>query len=265
MTGPLSGKVAIVTGAASGIGAVAAALFAREGGAHVIALDLPGRDWEDPGLAAARKTGMIERAEADVTNRAQIETVVRNGVDRYGRIDILFNNAGITLAKPLEETTDAEYDLCMDVNVRGVFIGCREVLPIMKRQRSGVIISTASNAGTTGRPHLPVYGAAKGAVVQMSRALAQSEAGYGIRVNCICPGGVDTPMLPDPEAARESAYQNNPLRRLARPEEIARAALFLASDEASYITGVALAVDGGWTAGVREASAVIAAVRPEDA
>ena len=265
MSGQLAGKVAIITGAASGIGAVAAALFAHEGGAHVVALDLPGRDWEDPDPAAASKTGTIERAEADVTNRAQVETVVRNCVDRHGHIDVLFNNAGVTLAKPLEQTSDAEYDLCMDVNVRGVFIGCREVLPIMKRQRSGVIISTASNAGTTGRPHLPIYGAAKGAVVQMSRALAQSEAGYGVRVNCICPGGVDTPMLPDPEAARKSAYQNNPLRRLARPEEIARAALFLASDEASYITGVALAVDGGWTAGVREAGAVIAAIRPEDA
>jgi 3-oxoacyl-[acyl-carrier protein] reductase len=262
MSERLKGKVAIITGAASGIGAVTTSLFAREG-ATVIAVDLPGEERQAAVAALAAGTGRIEFAGVDVTKPAAVNALIAETDQRHGGIDVLFNNAGMTLIKPLDQTTDADYDLCMDVNVRGVFNGIRAVLPIMKRRRTGVILSTASNAGTIGRPMLPLYGAAKGAVVQMTKALAQGVGGYGIRVNCICPGGVNTPMLPDPAAAQATHGAINPLGRLAEPEDIARAALFLASEEAVYITGIALAVDGGWTSGVRESPAVMAALQPK--
>jgi len=182
---------------------------------------------------------------------------------RHARVDILDNNAGMTLQKLLEDTSEAEYEKCVDVNLRGVFLGCRAVLPIMKRQHQGVILNTASNAGLMGRVLLPVYGAAKGAVVQLTRAVAQAVGRFGIRVNCICPGGVATPMLPDIAAAQRTAAQINPLGRLAEPIDIAYAALFVASEEARYITGVALPVDGGWTAGVRESQSILDAVLPK--
>lgn len=262
MSERLKSKIAIITGAASGIGAVTASLFAREG-ATVIAVDLPGEKRQGAVAALEAGKGKIEFAGVDITQPAAVNALMADIDQKHGGIDVLFNNAGMTLIKPLDETTDADYDLCMDINVRGVFLGCRAVLPIMKRQRSGVILSSASNAGTIGRPMLPLYGAAKGAVVQLTRALAQGVGGYGIRVNCICPGGVNTPMLPNPAAAQAAQGEINPLGRLAEAEDIARAALFLASDEAGYITGVALPVDGGWTSGVRESRAVMAALRPQ--
>jgi 3-oxoacyl-[acyl-carrier protein] reductase len=246
--GRLEGRVALVTGAAGGIGAATVELFAREG-ARVAAVDLPGREPPHVGGDA----GPVEFIPADVRRAADIEGAVSHVLDRWGRIDVLFNNAGHYVSGPLEATTEAEYDACLDVNIRGVFLGCRAVLPAMKRERRGVILNTASNAGLVGRLRLPVYGAAKGAVVQLTRALAQQVGRWSIRVNCICPGAIATPMVGDLEAARRTMARINPLGWLGEPIDVAHAALFLASDEARYITGVALPVDGGWTAGVREA------------
>ncbi len=262
--GRLQDRVAIVTGAASGIGAATAELFAREG-AHVTGVDLPGADRARAVGALAPETGRVEFVPADVRRAAEVEAVVAHAVRRWQRIDVLFNNAGYYVSGPLEETSEAEYEACLDVNVRGAFLGCRAVLPVMKRQRRGVILNTASNAGLVGRVRLPVYGAAKGAVVQLTRALAQQVGRWGIRVNCLCPGAIATPMLGDVEAARRTMARINPLGWLGEPIDIAYAALFLCSDEARYVTGVALPVDGGWTSGVREADAILDALGPPEA
>jgi 3-oxoacyl-[acyl-carrier protein] reductase len=163
----------------------------------------------------------------------------------------------------VESTTDEEFDLCLNVNLRGVFLACRAVLPIMKKQGRGVILNTVSSAGIIGRPSLPVYSAAKGGVVLLTKSLALAVGPYGIRVNCIAPGSIRTPMfeaevnkLPNPEAACQNVASTCTLGRLGRAEDIAYAALFLASDEADFITGATLPVDGGRTAGVQEAQGV---------
>ena len=259
MTRRLADRVAIITGAARGIGAATARLFGDEG-AHVIAVDLPGEERERAVADLTSECSSISFNACDVTCPNQVEGLVEATLNRHGRIDVLFNNAGYNLVKTVDETTDDEYDLCLDVNLRAVFNGCRAILPVMRRQRAGVILSTASSAGLVGRPALPVYAAAKAGVVLLTKSLALAVGPHGIRVNCICPGSVRTPMfeeairqLPDPEATAQRVADTCALRRLCTPEEIAHAALFLASDEARYITGVALPVDGGRTAGVQEA------------
>jgi 3-oxoacyl-[acyl-carrier protein] reductase len=256
VTGRLQDRVAIVTGAAGGIGAATVELFAREG-AYVAAVDLAGTERE-----LAPETKRVEFVTADVRRAAEVETAVARAVERWGRVDVLFNNAGHYVSGPLEATSEADYDACLDTNVRGVFLGCRAVLPVMKRQRRGVILNAASNAGIVGRVRLPIYGAAKGAVVQLTRSLAQQVGRWGIRVNCICPGAIDTRMAGDRETARRLMARINPLGWLGEPIDIANAALWLASDEARYVTGIALPVDGGWTAGVREADASLDEFNP---
>ena len=258
----LAGRVAIVTGAASGMGAATSRLFAREG-ARVIAVDLPGEGQAVRVAEPAAETGRIDFVGADVAESSGIRAMVDAAVGRYGRLDVLYNNAGYNLVKSLESTSDEEYERCLDVNLRAVFLACRAALPVMMRQRAGVILSTASSAGIIGRPALPVYAAAKGGVVLLTKSLAVAVGPYGIRVNCICPGTIRTPMfetsvagLPDPELAVRRVAETCALRRIGAPEDIAHEALFLASDEAAYITGVALPVDGGRTAGVQEAQAV---------
>ena len=259
MTGRLRDRVAIVTGAARGIGAATARVFAAEG-AHVIAVDRPGRAPAQAAGEALPDSGRVRFHACDVTRRELVEALVEDVVSRHGRIDVLFNNAGYNLVKGVEDTSDEDYDLCLDVNLRAVFHACRAVLPVMKRQGQGVILSTASSAGIIGRPALPVYAAAKGGVVLFTKSLALAVGGHGIRVNCICPGSVRTPMFEealretdDPEGAARRVSETCALGRLGEPEDIARAALFLASDDAAYVTGVALPVDGGRTAGVQEA------------
>lgn len=259
MTGRLRDRVTIVTGAARGIGAATARVFAAEG-AHVIAVDRPDSTRAQAVEAVFPDSERIRFHACDVTERELVEALVDDVLSRHGRIDVLFNNAGYNLVKGVEDTTDEDYDLCLDVNLRAVFHACRAVLPAMKRQGQGVILSTASSAGIIGRPALPVYAAAKGGVVLFTKSLALAVGRHGIRVNCICPGSVRTPMFEealrdtaDPEAAARRVSETCALGRLGEPEDIARAALFLASDEAAYITGIALPVDGGRTAGVQEA------------
>lgn len=248
----LNNKVAIVTGSSSGIGLQTCRRFVEEG-ATVVGLD----------LKSASADFAIHQIECDITSTAAVKAAVEEVIARYGKIDVVFANAGSPLNKPLDATTDDEFAHCFDVNVKGVFVLSREVLPYMKRQRSGSIIATASNAGLVGRINLPVYGAAKAAVVVMMKALSQGVGAYGIRANTICPGGVETPMLADIAKARAGAAVINPSRRLAVPDDIANAAIFLAGDESTYVTGIALSVDGGWVAGTRESQQLVESFWPE--
>ncbi len=244
-------RVAVITGAASGIGRAAALAFASAG-ARVVVADV--NEAEGLGTVAAIKDrggeGVFVRA--DVSREEDAERMVRAALNNYGRLDIMFNNAGIPMPPTPAEATPAElFDRIFAVNVRGVFLGCKYAIPVMRAQGRGVIINTASTAGIRPRPGMLAYSASKGAVVTLTKALALELAPYGIRVNAVAPVATDTPMLPvffgteNPEEARRRFLESIPLGRLNTPEDVAHAVLFLASDEAAMITGVCLEVDGG--------------------
>ncbi|HEY8453037.1 MAG: glucose 1-dehydrogenase [Micromonosporaceae bacterium] len=242
----LTGKVAIVTGAGSarGQGAAVARLFAREG-ARVVVTDLP----HTAGAEVAAELG--EQGwfqELDVTDQRAWAEVVAATRRRWERIDILVNNAGVWLNKGLLDTTPEEYARVVAVNQTGVFLGMAAVAPVMRDQRSGVIINTCSVAGMKGGGQPYAYAASKWAVRGMTRAAAWELAPYGIRVNAISPGVVDTPMIEggEPEVRRLATLV--PSGRVAKPEEIATIALFLASDASSYVSGTEITADGALTA-----------------
>ena len=252
-SGRLGAKIAAITGAGSGIGRASALLFAQEG-AHVVVADLV----EATANETASLIGPAATAiAADVTVPADLERLVAAALSRYGRLDILFNNAGIDLpeATTVVATSEADWQRIVDVNLKGVLLGARAALPVMKAQGSGAIVNTASQAGLVGTPQEAAYCASKGGVVALTRQMAVDYAPYGIRVNCVCPGAVDKPTtdragwlmatpggLEQREARLAAAI---PLGRLCTAMDVAYAALYLASDEASYVTGTALAVDGG--------------------
>ena len=251
----LQGKSAIITGAASGIGRAAARLFAREG-ASVLVVDLN----ESGGRAVQREISSADgRAEfelADVTRPADCERIVERAVQLFGGIDILFNNAGIIRRASVLDLSEEDWDRVMNVNVKSIFLMSRCVITVMARRGGGSIINTASGWGLTGGPKAAAYCASKGAVVLLTKAMAVDHGGQNIRVNCICPGDTDTAMLRE-EARQLGAVTDSfladaarrPLGRLGKPEEIAQAALYLASDASSFVTGTALVVDGGGLAG----------------
>jgi 3-oxoacyl-[acyl-carrier protein] reductase len=250
----LQGLVAVITGAGSGIGRASALAFAEEG-ACVLAADLNPASADETAEQVRAAGGNADTAQVDVTNGEQVEAMVQRAVDRFGRIDVLFNNAGLPQAfTPFEESTDALFDRIMDVNVRGVFYGCRAAIPRMKAQGGGVILNTASTAGIRPRPGLAVYNASKAAVITLTKTLAVELAPHRIRVVSICPVATDTPMLPsfigvergaDEAEGRRRFISTIPWGRLNRPEDIARAAVFLASSDAEMVTGTAFEVDGG--------------------
>jgi NAD(P)-dependent dehydrogenase (short-subunit alcohol dehydrogenase family) len=232
--------VAIVTGAARGIGAACVAAF-RDAGYQVVAVD---RD-ECEGDAVVR---------GDVSERATSEEAVRVALERWGRLDHALGNAGVTLGKLIDDTTDEELERLWRVNVKGL-VHLAQATHASLAESRGSLTVLASKTGLVAQRNSPIYVATKGAAVQLARALALDWASEGIRVNAICPGSVDTPMLrefidamPDPAAAQHEHEVSQPLGRLCRPEEVAAAAVFLASDAASFVTGVALPVDGGFTA-----------------
>ncbi|TDI60396.1 MAG: glucose 1-dehydrogenase [Alphaproteobacteria bacterium] len=254
MADRLKGKVAVITGAASGIGAETARLFASEG-ANVVIADMQA----EKGQAVAKELGdQGVFCQVDVRIEEDIASMIDLAMTKWGRVDILYNNAGFGGALgPIETTTMEDYDLTFDVLVKSVFLGIKHVTPIMKAQNSGNIISTASVAGLMNgvSPHL--YGVCKAAVIKLTETVSLELGEHNIRVNAICPGLVATPLTvgklnatdEDVENLRKSAGGNQPLGRAGVPDDIAQAALFLASEASSYITGHALVVDGGIRSG----------------
>jgi 3-oxoacyl-[acyl-carrier protein] reductase len=249
----LAGRVAIVTGAASGIGRASAERFAAEGAAVIVA-DMA----RDEGAAVAEEIraagGRAHFVATDVTREEDIRAMVAAAVEQFGKLDILFNNAGIGRFVPFAELEPADWDRMQTVNLRAVYLGCRHALPALRQNGRGAILNTASQSGLQGQALNQAYCASKAGIVMFTRSLARELAREKIRVNCICPGGTDTPMLRGfaADAAKTPSLTElaarAPMGRFARPAEIAAAALFLVSDDASYVTGVALPVDGGATA-----------------
>lgn len=251
----LQDRAAVLTGAANGIGAATARRFAEEGAAVVIADrdEAAGRALAD---AIAQAGGRAEFCRCDVSLRADLEAAFDLCIDRFGRFDILFNNAAVQDTRSLLDTTDEDFDTAVAVNLRPVFIGMREAARRMiGLGHGGSIVNTSSSFAIVGSPGYAAYHATKGAISSLTRAAAIGLMEHGIRVNAICPGTVDTPGLragaattaADPEAAMRSYLALQPLGRFGRPEEIANAVLFLASDEASFVTGENLVADGGYT------------------
>lgn len=245
MAGRLEGKVAIVTGAGSGMGAAMAERFCLEG-AKVIAADISGRQ-ED---TARKAGGNCIPLHVDISDSASVRTMLESAVNRWGRVDVLCNNAAIggTFGKT-GEYSEEEFDRVWAINGRGAFLGMRYVLPIMQAQGSGSIVNTVSIASLVAFPTMPAYCAAKGAVLMLTKTAAVEYAKENIRVNAICPGTVETGMsMGMPKEYIDMALQGMPMGRIGKPEEIANLALFLASDESSFITGASISADGGYTA-----------------
>jgi NAD(P)-dependent dehydrogenase (short-subunit alcohol dehydrogenase family) len=245
--GLLENKIAIVTGAASGLGQAAAIRFAAEGAA-VMAVDVRGAKAAETAATINDAGGHALSFEADVAEAADVEAMVAETVSQLGGLDVLFSNAGTLRPGTAVELSVEDWDHVMAVNVRSVFLGAKFAVPAMEERGGGSIINTASVSGLHGDGGAVVYAASKAAVINLTRALATDHAPAGIRVNAICPGTIATPpvlrMMSDP-AVLERNINAHPLGRLGRPDEIAAAALWLASDESSFVTGEHLVVDGG--------------------
>lgn len=253
-------KVAVITGAASGIGAATARLLAREG-AHVVLADLN----DNGGASIAADLGATAMAvKCDVSSAADIEALIRAAVDRHGRIDILFNNAGIGSFGTSVEIQPAEWERVIAVDLHSVYYACHFAIPHMPR--GSAIVNTASISGMGGDYRFAAYNAAKGAVINYTRALAVDHARDGIRVNALCPGLVDTPITAGARqlpGLKEEWESRIPLGRAAQPEEMASVVAFLVSEDASYVTGTIMVADGGTTAHTGQPEVARFALPPE--
>jgi NAD(P)-dependent dehydrogenase (short-subunit alcohol dehydrogenase family) len=249
----LRNKVSLITGAGSGIGQAVALKFASEGAIVIIA---------DRHLETAEKTQhLIEQAggtghaiAVDVTQEQQVADAIATTIQKFGRLDVLHNNAGVSVLKPITETSEADWDFLFNVNLKGIFFGCKHAIPSMVQQGGGVIINTGSELAIVGQPLYTAYCATKGGVLAFTRALSVEWAAKGIRINAVCPGPTQTPMLQaefnlasDPIAEEAATIQSIPAGRLGTPEDIARVAVFLASDDAAFVHGAAIVADGGRT------------------
>jgi NAD(P)-dependent dehydrogenase (short-subunit alcohol dehydrogenase family) len=251
----LDGRIAVVTGAAGVIGAATMRLLAARG-ARIVAID---RREAELHAAIADLPASVEALPitADVTREDDVAAYVRSAVDRFGRIDVFFNNAGVEgEIKPIVDYPLESFRRVLDVNVVGVFLGLKHVLPVMLKQDKGSIINTASIAGLVGFPQIAVYSASKHAVIGLTKSAAIECTGTGVRVNCVCPGQIDSRMLSaiiegsgGASAQRDKVVERTPARRLGQASEVAAIVAFLASDDANYVSGAAHTVDGGRTAG----------------
>jgi meso-butanediol dehydrogenase / (S,S)-butanediol dehydrogenase / diacetyl reductase len=249
----LPGKIAIITGAAAGIGRASALLFAREG-AKVAAVDMDDGGIQTLAQDVGAAGGEALAIRADVSKAEEVQRVVRFALDRFGRLDILFNNVGIVPRGKVHTMTEAEWDRTMTINVKSMYLLCREVIPVFLKQGGGVILNTSSATALRSVPDRVAYSTSKGAVLALTRSMAVDYVKDHIRVNCLCPGTVDTPSFrqrmaafPDPEEALRQFVARQPMGRLGTADEVAQAALYLVSDDAQFVTGAAFAIDGGMT------------------
>jgi len=247
----LQNKTAIVTGAAAGIGAASAALFATEG-ARVVAVDIDRELLDQISDQIGRAGGECLTVVADVSQRNDVESVLHSTMQKVGRVDILFNNAGIVTTGAVEAIREEQWDRAMAINVKSMYLFCHAVIPLMKTQGEGVILNTASATALRAVTDRACYTATKAAVIGLTKSMALDYVRDNIRVNCLCPGTVDTPSLtqrlaafPDPAEARKTFIARQPMGRFGTADEIAQAALYLVSPAAKFVTGVAFAIDGG--------------------
>lgn len=240
--GLLDGKVAVITGAGSGMGRAAAEIFVREG-ARVLGADVSGAEEE----TAAMLGDAFTAAHCDVTDEAEVEALITGAAERFGRVDVVLNVAGIADAAEVHAIDMAQYDRIMDVDLRGVVHGTKHALRVMREQKSGNIINWSSIGGLNGSPYTGSYSAAKAGVVAISKIAAIENGPFGIRVNCICPGFIVTNMSKGAENM-PGIPEKAALMRVGQPEEVGEVAAFLASDRASYVSGAVIPVDGGWIA-----------------
>ncbi|HWE96487.1 MAG TPA: glucose 1-dehydrogenase [Tepidisphaeraceae bacterium] len=249
------GKVVIVTGASSGIGLAMLPVFLEAEAAGMIAVFL---ESEPPAALHALRERWGQRVRlvaGDVRAEATAQRFTRAALDHFGRIDVLINNAAVSVVKPLHEHSPQEWDAVMETNVKAIYWSARHVIPVMMRQGGGVILNSGSISGAVGIPTQGAYAPSKGAIHQMTRQMAVEYAPHKIRVNAICCGTVDTPLVQrsaeasgDPDAYWAMLRQGHPIGRIATPEEVAKFYLYMASDEASFFTGARIMMDGGYTA-----------------
>src|SRR5215213_5555546 len=247
----MDGKRGVVTGAASGLGREVAKLFATEG-ASVVVADVNGDGAEAVAEEIRGAGGTAVAQPTDVTDEGQIVAALERAESEFGGLEFVVNNAGVQLEKPLHETSNEEYDWIFDVNVRGVFWGCKHAVLKLRESGGGTIVNTASALSLVSDPFLPVYTGSKHAVLGLTRSVGVAYAADGIRCNCVCPGDMQTPMIEkyweatgDPEKARAEMNAMYPAGKIGQPSEVARAILFLASEESSYVNGSFMQVDGG--------------------
>ena len=247
-------RVALVTGGGSGIGRAACHEFARAG-ASVVVVDIDAETSEKTAAEIRAMGGQSLSVRADVSQSAQVQAYVQQTLGRFGRIDYFFNNAGTEgRVSPLAEYDEAVWDRVIGVNLKGMFLGLRHVLPVMIAQKKGAIVNTSSVAGTVGAPNLAAYSASKHGVIGLTRSAAGEVGKQGVRVNAICPGPIDTRMVrsiaeminpADPDAIIRFNVGRNPMGRYGEPEEVARIVVFLCSDASAYVNGAAWVIDGG--------------------
>jgi NAD(P)-dependent dehydrogenase (short-subunit alcohol dehydrogenase family) len=252
--GRLGGRAGVVTGAASGLGR-AVLLEACAEGASLVAFDLDEKAGEATVAEARDAGGTAVFHGGDVTRESDVAAAIQRSVDEFGACDLLDNNAGIAVELSIHETTEEQMDQVLAVNLKGAFFACKYAVEAMRQAGGGSIVNTGSIVSLVGDPVLPVYGTTKAGLLGLTRSVAVDYAEAGIRCNCVCPGDMLTPMLqrtfdsaPDPAAKRAEMASFYPLKRIADPREAATAVVFLLSDDASFITGASLAVDGGLTA-----------------
>jgi len=250
----LAGRVAIITGAGAGIGRSTALLFAKEGAKVVVADCDSGRGAETVSIIR-QDGGEATFIQVDVSKAANVEKMVKTTVGRYGKLDILINNAGIYAQANVMEAAEEEWDRILDVNLKGVFLCSKHCIPEMITGGGGSIVNIGSEAGIVGIKNQVAYNVSKSGVIALTKSMAIDFAVNNIRVNCVCPGTTETPLVkaaveraPDPAEARRALEEVRPANRLGRPEEIAAGILYLASDESPYATGSILSIDGGYTA-----------------